>query len=153
MSGADVCRNDEERQRRYLDRQEKKTAARNAWKTAERIQNMQDVIDVLNQMHSGTVRQVTAVMGKSHSTVKKWIHDLHEQKVLFVFDHVMTEGCPRPVPVYRVGDLPDKVVEKKKPVEESEEEMDGAWRKHEAWKKTWVPHCDPAAAWMMGATT
>lgn len=150
MSGAYVGLPDEERKSLYLARKMAKESAYNKWRSAERVARLQQCIEALNQMHSGTVRQVATAMGCNLNTVKKWMQDMHARKVIYIFEYVHTEGCPKPVPSYRVGNCPDSTPERKAKQDEVEEdEMDGAWKKHEAWKRTWVPHCDVAAQWMM----
>lgn len=145
MSGADICRTDEERKVRYVERQERKQNERNALKMAERMQSMEQCLDVLRQLHTATVRQVGVVLGKNHGTVKKWMQSLHEQRRIYISDTFRTEGTNKPVPAYSVGSMPDV----KKTVEKPEDDDSIVSKRHEEWKRTWTPHCDIAAAWMM----
>jgi len=102
----------------------------------------------LQVMDGATVVQVADMIGKNYYSVKKWMRDLHKSREIYVHKFVRSEGCPKPVRMFRVGNRPDVAKEMTcGRVKDEHEDLERAWRKHEAWKKTWTPHRDPAAAW------
>lgn len=111
----------------------------------------QQCVAALQVLNGGTIAEVAQMIGKHPATVKKWMNDLHKTHLIYVHKFVRAGGCPKPVRSFRVGNRPDMVKEMTDGrAKDEREDVERAWRKHEAWKKTWTPHCDIAAAWMMG---
>ena len=121
-------------------------------RTRDLVLHRQQCLDALQEMNGGTVKEVAAVVGKDYDTVKKWMHDLHKARSIYVHKFVRRpSGAGKPIRWFRVGNRPDMTMEMANGrAKEEREDVERARRRHEAWKKTWVPHCDVAAQWMMG---
>lgn len=147
---------DEERKARYLARKE---IARKQALAHVSDASLKRCLDVIKARHAAHVFEIAEDLNVAYNTIKKVINLLRQKKKIYVFDHQWVEGARTRMPIYKVGNKPDVKMQridtrslrptKRTPTCEEELARKETYKKHEAWKQTWRPHVDPAAAWMM----
>ncbi|MBY4730777.1 hypothetical protein K6V90_09555 [Cupriavidus pauculus] len=113
-------------------------------------------------------KAIHRALGFRERIINPMVDDMHSRKLIHIAGWTCLGGAGG-VGLYAMGNKPDAPKVSKRITDKAQRQKERRQcvaaldeeaqlrmmveKKNQAWAKEWVPHCDVAAAWMMGART